>query len=183
METKFTESDIQRSLRDITQNLKDNTETYIKEKRSSFQHFTLLTATLLGFSSGVAAISGFVNCAFKVSWIIQVLTISVGVFLLILESETRYYRGFLAISSVIRILNDIKSKKGIFDKKSISSIMIEALKELSGFSVKSKKTLKERMFDWFTRNIKGVEIVFLYFIFSFGYFFSCRFFDCLKCPL
>ena len=160
MDTRFTENDIQKSLGQVTQNLEENTEKYLREKRSSFQHFTLLIATILGFSSGIALIGGTVSCPLKLSWVIQILTIFIGAILLILESETRYYRSFLATSTMLDIFKDIKNKGGAWDKESLSSIVGKGMRDLSGFNTAKDRNLKERFFDWFTRNIKQIEIIF-----------------------
>jgi hypothetical protein len=160
METRFTESDIQKSLGLVTQNLNENTEKYLREKRSTFQHFTLLIATILGFSSGIALIGGTISFSLKFSWIIQILTIFVGSAVLILESETRYYRSFWATSTMLDVFKDIKDKGGVWDKDSLSYIVGKGIRDLSGLNIDKNKTLREKIFDWFARNIKQVEIIF-----------------------
>jgi hypothetical protein len=169
MDSRFTENDIQKSLSDITRNLKENTDEYLKERRNSFYHLTLLLATVLGFTVGITTIrDGSVNIILKFTWFFQIVAILVGIFILILESETRYHRGFFATSAMLDILKDIKSKGGIFDRTSISSIMIDAFKKLSGNTQDTDK--RERFFSWFTRNIKKIEILF-YILFALSFIF------------
>jgi len=168
MEARFTKNDIQKSLNEITQGLKENTNEYLKERRSSFSHLTILLATILGFTVGVATITGSINIILKIAWGFQITAILVGVFILILESETRYHRGFFAISAMLDVLRDIKNKGGIFDKESISLIMASAIKQLGGET--QSKSSKERFFSWFTKNIKKIEI-FFYSLFALSFIF------------
>jgi len=173
----FTENDIQKSLNDIARNLKENTDQYLRERRNSFCHLTLLLATILGFTVGMATIGdGFINIILKIAWFFQITAILVGTFILILESETRYHRGFFATSAMLDILKDIRSKGGIFDRTSISSIMADALRKLSGYTQNTDK--RERFFSWFIRNIKKIEMLFyILFVLSFVFLLISFFID------
>jgi len=169
MDSRFTESDIQKSLSDITRNLKENIDEYLKERRNSFYHSTLLLATVLGFTVGIATIGGgAINIILKIAWVFQIVAILLGTFILILESETRYHRGFFATSAMVDVMKDIKSKGGVFDKDSISSIMAEALRKMSGDTQAADG--QEKVFAWFTKNIKKTEMIF-YSLFSLSFFF------------
>lgn len=161
MTEQFNDNDIQKTIEQVAQNLNENTEKYLQEKRFIFQHFTLLIATILGFSISIVLLgNGEINCILKISWIIQILTIFLGAFFLIFESETRYQRGFIAASSMLEISQDVKNKGGFWDEIVITHIIQKTVKDLSGSDPSKNKSLRKKIFDWFTRNIRHFEITF-----------------------
>ena len=143
----------------------DAGERNITEKRKNFEHLTLLTGTILGFSVGLAtASSGETNCYLIISWVMQVLTITVGSFFLILETESRYSRIISSAGKQAELIN-VKTEEEL--KQKARDLFAEAQKL---FLVSAGKNLKEKIFITFTKYQRHTEFIFyLLFILSLAF--------------
>ena len=64
------------------QEFKFNIERYFESRKNTWQHLTIVIATVLGFSLGlITAIGEEVNLFFIITWILQIIIILIGFFL------------------------------------------------------------------------------------------------------
>jgi len=150
----------QEQLKKILDNILEATDKNIIEKRRNFEHITLLTGTILGFSVGLTTItSGEPNLFLVFSWITDVIALIIGSVYLIIEAESRYYRTFIFSNKQIDLFKLGLSKEGI------QVILDKFSKEI--FDISSGKNIKEKIFIAFAKYQRRIEAIFyLIFILS-----------------
>lgn len=146
-----------------TGQLLKETEKYITEKRDTFQHLTILIATILGFSIGLNQ-GKMVSDEITISWIFQLLTICVGSIYLILESESRYYRQTNGhLKTALFLLKSGKIDTNQLTQKEAQDWVSECLSDM--YQKKDNETSRERVFRIFANNIGDITILFYTFFF------------------
>lgn len=136
--------------------LTDAGERNVTEKRNNFEHLTLLVATILGFSVGLAATSnGESNCFLIASWVAQVIALIIGSAYLILETDSRYYRIIASAGKQAELIN-VNSEAEL--KEKARALFSDAQKIF--FDVSSGRNLKEKIQIAFTKYQGRLEMFF-----------------------
>ena len=75
------------------QEFKFNLEKYFESRKNIWQHLTIVVSTILGFSLGLTTTTKEkVNLFLLITWILQIISILIGFFLIIIDSESRHKR-------------------------------------------------------------------------------------------
>lgn len=123
--------------REAFQKFLEDTEKYMEDKKRNWQHLTIIAATILGFSLGISNIlDEKVSIFLLITWVLQILTILIGISLLVLEAESRYYRKIIGMDAYLEIIGNIT------DKKKTQEIFSNFVKEIYG-QKKEKKYKKD----------------------------------------
>lgn len=117
------------------QDLKSQTEKYFEHRTKTWQSLIIVVATVLGFSLGISNVmGGAINVFIIITWVLQIVIILTGFFLLIIDNESRHRREIASYKYKYNMNEiSIKEAKGEFNanKELKTGLLVAAMDNLN----------------------------------------------------